>query len=91
MGSIWEGSGEVLGGIWDLLGLLGLFWGFIFSCLYLEWSAKVLLEASWLDLGSIFQALEGIWDGFWEGFGRILVILGCSGLFLVIRTFVDDF
>ena len=30
----------------DLLGPLGLFWGFFFSCLYLEWSSKVLLAAS---------------------------------------------
>ena len=78
------GFGEVFGRDWSLLGLLGLFWGFIFSCLYLEWSAKVLLEASWLDLGSIFRGLERIWGGFWESFGRIL---GDLGLFWAILAY----
>ena len=76
---IWERLGLHLGGFGGgfgrdlrLLGLLGLFFWPIFSCLYLEWSPKVLLEASWLDLGPIFggvgkdfgRVLGRIWEGF---------------------------
>ena len=49
---------------------LGLFLGLLFSCLYLEWSSKVLLEASGLDLGSILKGLGGILGGFGMGFGE---------------------
>ena len=84
MGSIWEGLGEVLGGIWRLLGPLGSFLELFFSCLYLGWSSKVVLEASGLDFGSIFGCLERILGGFGEGFGRDVrgfwLILWYSGL-----------
>ena len=69
--SIWEGLKEALGGIWSLLGSFGPLFALTFSCLFLEWSPQVLLEASWLDLGSILEGLGGILEGFWEGFGRV--------------------
>ena len=73
-GRVWEGFceglGEVLGGIWRLLGPLGSFLEFFFSCLYLQWSSKVVLEASGLDFGSILKGLGRIWGRFGEGFGR---------------------
>ena len=68
LGSIWEGLGEVLGGVWRLLGLFGLFWRLFFSCLYLEWSSKVLLEPSGLDFGSILMDFGRILGSF----GRVL-------------------
>ena len=71
MASIWEGLGEVLGGIWSLLEPLGVFWGLFFSCLYLEWSSKVLLKASGLDFGSILVGLGRILGGFGEDLGGI--------------------
>ena len=61
--------GRVLGGVWRLWGSLRAFLGVIFSCLYLGWSSKGLLEASGLDFGSILGDLEGILGGFGEGFG----------------------
>ena len=39
---------------------------------------------SWVDFSRFGRDLGMVLGGFW-------VILGCSGLFLVIRTFVDDF
>ena len=77
-----------MGGIWSLLGPLGSFLELFFSCLYLEWSSKVVLEASGLDFGSILEGLGSILGGFWEGvgsdFGGFWVILACSGLFRAI-------
>ena len=58
-----------LGRSWALLGPLGLFWGFFFSCLYLEWSSKVLLEASVLHFVSILKGLGWILGGFGVVFG----------------------
>ena len=70
MGSIWEGLGEVLGGIWRLLGPLGSSLELFFSCLYLQWSSKVVLEASGLDFGSILGCFGRILGGFGECFWR---------------------
>ena len=79
---IWERLGLHLGGFGGGFGkgleALGAFWVVLealFSCLYLEWSSKVFLETSWVDLGSI-----------WEGFGNDLEalgagLLGCFGIF----------
>ena len=72
LGLTWEGLGKVLGGFWNLLGPLGLFWAPFFSCLYLEWSLKVLLEASGLDFRSILKGLGRILGGVWEVFGKVL-------------------
>ena len=72
LGLTWEGFGKVLGGFWSLLGPLGLFWALFFSCLYLEWSLKVLLEASGLDFRSILKGLGRIFGGVWEVFGKVL-------------------
>ena len=69
LGSIWEGLREVVGGVWSLLGFLGPFFALTFLCLFLEWSSKVLSEASGVDLGSILRGLARTWGGFWEGFG----------------------
>ena len=73
----------VLGRVWRLLGLFGLFWRFFFSCLYLEWSSKVLLEPSGLDFGSILMDLGKILGRFWKDFGKVweecASILGDSG------------
>ena len=70
-----RGLGRVLGGVWRFWGPLRTFFGVIFSCLYLGWSSKGLLEASGLDFGSILGGLEWILGGFgrvlggfWEGF-----------------------
>ena len=70
MGSIWEGLGKLLGGIWRLLGPLGSFLELFFSCLCLQWSSKVVLEASGLDFGSILKGLGRVLGGVGEGFGR---------------------
>ena len=97
----WEGLGLYLGGvgslvgrIWRLMGLVGLFWEVFFSCLYLEWSSKVLLEASGLDFASILRGLGRILGVFWLGFGRkfreFWLVLGYCGLHWVIGTFWDD-
>ena len=79
MGGFGEGFGrglEALGAFWVVLEAL-------FSCLYLEWSSKVLLEASDLDFGSILMGFGRILGRFWEGFGRaweeFASILGDSG------------
>ena len=79
LGGVWLGFwldfidlGRILGRFWDglgrvwcrLLGLLGLFWKLFFSFLYLEWSSKVLLEASGLDFGSVLMGLGRILGGF---------------------------
>ena len=80
LGSIWVGLGEVLRGIWSLLGPLGLFWGLFFSCLYLEWSSKALLEASGSHFDSILRGLGGVWGGFWvrfEGQNWVTLCLLC--------------
>ena len=42
-----------MGGVWRLLGPLGSSLELFFSCLYSQWSSKVVLEASGLDFGSI--------------------------------------
>ena len=66
------------------------FWHFV-SCLYLEWSSKVLLEASGLDFGSISKGLGRILGGFCMDFGRkfggIWLILGYSGHFEPFKRF----
>ena len=98
MGSVWEDFEDVWEGIWSLLGPLGLFRGLFFSCLYLEWSSKVLLEASGLDFGSILigfgRILGGFGEGFGKGFGKNLrafwVILGLCGLFWAVGVFWAD-
>ena len=54
------------------MGSLGPFWGSFFACLFLEWSSKVLLEASGVDLGSILRGLARILEGFRKKFGRVL-------------------
>ena len=72
------------GGIWRLLGPLGPFWCLFFSCLYLEWSSKVLLEASGLDFVSILKGLGWILGGFGVVLGMdfrgFWVILDCSDI-----------
>ena len=80
------------------MGLLGSFWKLFFSCLYVEWSSKVLLELSGLDFGSILMDFGRILGGFWKvlgGFGRNLrafwVILGLCGLFWAVGVFWADF
>ena len=70
LGGSWASFGRVWGGIWSLLGPLGPYLGLFFSCLYLEWSSKVLLEASGFDFGWILGGLGRILGGFGEGFGR---------------------
>ena len=89
------GGGEILGGIWSLLALLGSFLGVFFSYLYLEWSSKVVLEASGLDFGSILEGLGRIWGALWEGFGRDFhgfgVVLAYSGLYCVILGYWSFF
>ena len=86
--------GRVLGGVWRLWEPLRAFFGVIFSCFYLGWSSKGLLEASGLDFGSISGGLEWILGGFGEGFGRdfrgFWLILGYSGLFWILGTLMDD-
>ena len=72
LGFTWEGFGEVLERFWSFLGPLGLFWALFFSCLYLKWSLKVLLEASGLDFRSILKGLGRILGGVWEVFGKVL-------------------
>ena len=64
------------------MGPFGSFLELFFSCLYLQWSSKVVLEASGLDFGSILEGLGRILGGFGEGFGgglgvvwRVLVSL----------------
>ena len=59
---------------------LGLFWGVFFSCLHLEWSSKVLLEASGLDFGSILMGLGRILGGLWNYFGICFYMI-CMSVF----------
>ena len=73
-----RGLERVLGGVWQHWRALRPFFGVIFSCLYLGWSSKGLLEASGLDFNWILGGLEGILGGFGEGFGRDLEALGAS-------------
>ena len=79
-----KGLGRGLGGVWSLWGPLESFSNVVFSCLYLGWSSKVVLEASGFDFVSILRGLERILGGFGEGFGRDVrgfwLILGYSGL-----------
>ena len=82
MGSVWEGLGEVLGGICRLLGPLGSSLELFFSCLYLQWSSKVVLEASGLDFGSIVEGLGRILGRFGEVLGGILTHFREFWLFL---------
>ena len=45
------------------MGPLGSYLEVFFSCLYLQWSSKVVLEASGLDFGSILNAFCEVWGG----------------------------
>ncbi len=64
-----RGLGRVLGEVWRLWRPRGSFFGIIFSCLYLGWSSKVVLEASGLDFGSILGCFGRILGGFAEVLG----------------------
>ena len=66
MGGFGRGFGRDL----EALGASWVVFGAFFSCLYLQWSSKVVLEASGLDFGSILEGLGRILGGFGEGFGR---------------------
>ena len=83
-----RGLGRVLGGVWRLWRPRGSFFGVVFSCLYLGWSSKALLEGSGLDFASILRGLGGISGGIWAGFGSDFkgfgVILDFSWIFCVI-------
>ena len=70
-GSIWEALGEVFGRDLDPLGASWAVVGLFFSCLYLEWSSKVLLEPSGLDFGSILMDFGKILGWSREGLGGI--------------------
>ena len=63
---------------------MGSFWELFFSCLYVEWSSKVLLEASGLHFVSILRGLGGILGRFWIVLGMdfrgFWVILDCSDI-----------
>ena len=72
LGSIWEGLGEVLGGIGSLLGSLGPFFALTFACLFLEWSSKVLWEASGLNFEAILDVFGRLLDEFWEEIWKIV-------------------
>ena len=80
-----RGLGRVLGEVWRLWRPRGSFFDIIFSCLYLGWSSKVVLEASGLDFGSILGCFGRILGGFGEGLGGNVrgfwLILAYSGLF----------
>ena len=70
----WEALGtfgKVLGGGWRLLAPLGPFFGLLFgACIQ-----NAFQKGSWRLLGSIlapfWKGLRGIWEEFWEGFGRV--------------------
>ena len=50
-----------------------------------------ILEGTELDFGSILKACLGVvWGGFWEGFGRVWRVKGCSflGLCFLFRVLV---
>ena len=63
----WAPFGRVLG---RDLEPLGVFWDLFFPCLHLDWSSKVLLEASGLDFCMIFKGLKQILGGFGGVLGR---------------------
>ena len=50
---------------------MGCFEGSFFSCWYLEWCSKVVLEASRLDFDYILEGLGSILGGFLEGVWRV--------------------
>ena len=91
LGGSWLPFGRGFGRRFEPLGDSGPFFWHFFSCLYLEWSSKVLLEASGLDLGSISRGLGRILGGFWmdfeRKFGGIWQILGYSGHFEPLKCF----
>ena len=68
----WKGLelflGGVLGEVWRLWRPRGSIFGIVFSCLYLGWTSKALLEGSGLDFASILGGLGGILGGIWPGF-----------------------
>jgi len=64
------GFGRGFGRDLEALGASWVVFGAFFSCLYLQWSSKVVLEASGLDFGSILEGLGRILGRFGEGFGR---------------------
>ena len=68
------------------MGLLGLFWRLSFSCLYLEWSSKVLLEVSWVDFNGSGTDLGKLLARFWEEISRVLA---GSGLLWAILGYWD--
>ena len=68
MGEFWGGFGRVL----EPLGASCAVLGAVFFMLVLEWSSKVLLEASGLDFKSILKGLGKILGGGWEVFGKVL-------------------
>ena len=106
LGTSWGPFGRVRGKFWEGFGsswgFLGCFGNSFFSCLYVEWSSKVLLEPSGLDFGSILMDFGMILGRFWEGFGKVWeefanilghsgplwTILGCWG---VLGRFSQDF
>ena len=63
-----RGLGRVLGEVWRLWRPRGSIFGIVFSCLYLGWTSKALLEGSGLDFASILGGLGGILGGIWPGF-----------------------
>ena len=91
-----KGLGRVLGGVWRLWEPLRLFFGVIFSCFYLGWSSKGLLEASGLDFDWILGGLEGFWEGLervlggiLEGSGQFRAMLGIIGTLLLVLAFAS--
>ena len=101
LGTSWAPFGRVWGKFWEGFGgswgFLGCFGSSFFSCLYLEWFSKVLLEASGLDFGPILMDFGGILGRFWKVLGRFgrnlrafWVILGLCGLFWAVGVFWAD-
>ena len=79
MGSIWEGSGRLLGALWALLGAswVLLFAFFVVFLAYVNsffvlvtvaiFGPKMILR---VDFGRVLGWFGRVWEGFWKDLGR---------------------
>ena len=80
LGSIWEGSGEVLGGTW---GLLGRFWSFFLMLVFgvvFKHALGGILAGLWLDFKGLGKGFGMVLGGIFKHSGGFWAIVAFSGL-----------